>query len=316
VLHPDMTDETDYPTREAASCAPFVSDEASVLPVWQRLAARAAVLGQSVPKLEITGDPELQIIAKGRTVRALYGENGLYIFVLPKGQTSEPNHTPRRQSAAPRFRYTQVLPSRTIVIMVSPWAAECGWAAKTARNRLSSIPPRVGARASGHRGGLPRCWVSGLAQQAAPAVPIDTHHVVIHPKSGNWPSPTVQPIRPTEAISQLPDLGSWSDFMSAKPLVGVIPHRLGRQAARQRIESGLAQIHTEVAAFATIQEERWLEDLLEFRLGLLHQHLTGRIEVLDESVRVEIDLPWILRAVAGPIAARIQQVGTAVLNSA
>jgi hypothetical protein len=104
--------------------------------------------------------------------------------------------------------------------------------------------------------------------------------------------------------------------MSAKPLVVVIPHRLGRQAARQRIESGLAQIHTEVAAFASIQEERWLEDLLEFRLGLLHQHLTGRIEVLDESVRVEIDLPWILRAVAGPIAARIQQVGTAVLNSA
>ncbi|HXA24531.1 MAG TPA: Hint domain-containing protein, partial [Acetobacteraceae bacterium] len=87
VLHPDMTDETDYPTREAASCAPFVSDEASVLPVWQRLAARAAALGLPVPKLEITSDPELQIIAKGRTVRPLYGENGLYIFVLPKGAT-------------------------------------------------------------------------------------------------------------------------------------------------------------------------------------------------------------------------------------
>ena len=39
VLHPDLTDETDYPTREAGSCAPFVSDEASVRPVWQRLAA-------------------------------------------------------------------------------------------------------------------------------------------------------------------------------------------------------------------------------------------------------------------------------------
>ena len=37
VLHPDLTDETDYPTREAGSCAPFVSDEASVQPVWQRL---------------------------------------------------------------------------------------------------------------------------------------------------------------------------------------------------------------------------------------------------------------------------------------
>jgi hypothetical protein len=87
VLHPDMTDETDYPTREAASCAPFVSDEASVRPVWQRLAERAAALGQPAPRLATTDDPELRIVAKGRTVRPVYGENGLYIFVLPKGTT-------------------------------------------------------------------------------------------------------------------------------------------------------------------------------------------------------------------------------------
>ena len=47
---PDLTDEADYPTREAASCAPFVWDEASVRPVWQRLADRAAALGQPVPQ--------------------------------------------------------------------------------------------------------------------------------------------------------------------------------------------------------------------------------------------------------------------------
>ncbi len=50
VLHPDLTDESDYPTREAGSCAPFVSDEASVRPVWQRLADRAAALGQPAPR--------------------------------------------------------------------------------------------------------------------------------------------------------------------------------------------------------------------------------------------------------------------------
>jgi hypothetical protein len=87
VLHPDLTDETDYPAREAGSCAPFVSDEVSVLPVWQRLAVRAAALGQPTPRLETTADPELRIVAKGRTVRPLYGENGLYIFALPKGAT-------------------------------------------------------------------------------------------------------------------------------------------------------------------------------------------------------------------------------------
>jgi hypothetical protein len=35
----------------------------------------------------MTDDPELRIVAKGRTVRPLYSENGLYIFALPKGAT-------------------------------------------------------------------------------------------------------------------------------------------------------------------------------------------------------------------------------------
>jgi hypothetical protein len=88
VLHPDLTDATDYPARAAGSCAPFVSDEASVLPIWQRLAERAAALGQPSRPPETTGDPKLRIVAKGRTVRPLYGENGLYIFALPKGATA------------------------------------------------------------------------------------------------------------------------------------------------------------------------------------------------------------------------------------
>ncbi len=87
VLHPDLTDETDYPTREAGSCAPFVWDEASVQPIWQRLADRAAALGQPVQRVETTNDADLRIIAKGRTVRPLYAENGLYIFTLPKHST-------------------------------------------------------------------------------------------------------------------------------------------------------------------------------------------------------------------------------------
>ena len=87
MVHPDLTDESDYPTRAAGSCAPFVSDEASVLPVWQRLVERAAALGQPAPKVAMTADPEVRLVAKGRTLRPLYGENGLYIFALPKGTT-------------------------------------------------------------------------------------------------------------------------------------------------------------------------------------------------------------------------------------
>ena len=61
VLHPDLTDETDYPTREANSCAPFVSDEASVQPVWQRLADRAAAIGRAGSPRATTTDAGLHL---------------------------------------------------------------------------------------------------------------------------------------------------------------------------------------------------------------------------------------------------------------
>ena len=84
VLHPDLTDETDYPTREAGSCAPFVWDEASVRPAWQRLAARAALLGQPVRPVEATVDPALHIVAAGRKLRPVHADAGRCIFVLPR----------------------------------------------------------------------------------------------------------------------------------------------------------------------------------------------------------------------------------------
>ena len=40
IRHPDLTDETDYPARAAGSCAPFVSDEASVRPSGAKARAR------------------------------------------------------------------------------------------------------------------------------------------------------------------------------------------------------------------------------------------------------------------------------------
>jgi hypothetical protein len=85
VLHPDLTDESGYPTREAGSCAPFVWDEASVRPVWQRLAERAASVGQPVPQRATTTDAGLRLLFKGRSVKPAYGDGNRVIFTLPRG---------------------------------------------------------------------------------------------------------------------------------------------------------------------------------------------------------------------------------------
>ena len=85
VLRPDLTDNSDRPSREAGSCAPFVSDEATVQPVWQRLADRAAQLGRPVPVRETTTDAGLQLAAKGRRIKPIFASADLAIFALPRG---------------------------------------------------------------------------------------------------------------------------------------------------------------------------------------------------------------------------------------
>ena len=51
---------------------------------WQKYRA----LGKPMPQVETTGDAELRVVAKGRTLRPLHSENGLHIFVLPRGATA------------------------------------------------------------------------------------------------------------------------------------------------------------------------------------------------------------------------------------
>jgi hypothetical protein len=96
-LYPDMTAEANYPTREAGSCAPFVSDEASVQPVWQWLSERAAAVGQAVTQRATTTDADLRLLADRRTVQPVFSDSDRVIFVLPRG-ASEVRLVSRAQS--------------------------------------------------------------------------------------------------------------------------------------------------------------------------------------------------------------------------
>nr|WP_294506521.1 Hint domain-containing protein [uncultured Rhodopila sp.] len=87
-LHPDLTEIDDYAQRESASVAPFVWDEATVQPIWQGLADRAAALGLSPAALDRTTDPDLQILVKGERISPLHSADGLFVFVLPASTTA------------------------------------------------------------------------------------------------------------------------------------------------------------------------------------------------------------------------------------
>ena len=86
VLHPDLTDDTEHPTREVGSCAPFVWDEANVRPVWQRLADRAAAIGRGTsPRRMTTTDAAIRLFVDRRIVKPILSDNDHVIFMLPRG---------------------------------------------------------------------------------------------------------------------------------------------------------------------------------------------------------------------------------------
>jgi hypothetical protein len=86
MLHPDLTDETDYPTREARSCAPFVFDEAGVWPVWQRLVNREEALGYFWTAPATTEEAGLHLLANGQSIWPVAVDGGQYVFALPAAQ--------------------------------------------------------------------------------------------------------------------------------------------------------------------------------------------------------------------------------------
>ena len=100
----------------------------------------------------------------------------------------------------------------------------------------------------------------------------------------------------------------------SKPIIVNIPHDLGRDEARRRLQTGFGCIREQMAGKAVAFDERWEGERLHFNAGMLGQKVTGRVDVLDKSVRLELDLPFILAAIAEKLQGRIQQAGTLLLE--
>lgn len=99
----------------------------------------------------------------------------------------------------------------------------------------------------------------------------------------------------------------------AKPVVVDIPHNLTRQEAKQRIENGFGRIREQIAGKTLAFEERWEGERLLFDAAAFGQSVSGRIDILEHSVRMEVDLPWILASIAEKLQGKLKKEGTLLL---
>ncbi len=100
--------------------------------------------------------------------------------------------------------------------------------------------------------------------------------------------------------------------MSA-PLVVSIPHRLGREEATRRLKTGLTRAASSVPVLK-VDEERWQQDRMTFRIRALGQAASGHLDVADDHVRLEVTLPWLLQRFAEAAQIAIRKRGTLLLD--
>jgi hypothetical protein len=98
-----------------------------------------------------------------------------------------------------------------------------------------------------------------------------------------------------------------------QPHIVDIPHKLGQQEARRRIERGVGRIADHVPGGAKA-ESHWEGDRLNLRVEAMGQAVTARMEILEAVVRVELMLPAALSFFAKPIEAMLKKKGTELLE--
>jgi hypothetical protein len=97
------------------------------------------------------------------------------------------------------------------------------------------------------------------------------------------------------------------------PLVVSIPHSLGRDEAMRRLKAALTRAASSVPVLK-VDEERWEDNRMIFRVRALGQAAAGHVDVADNHVRVEVVLPWLLQRFAEAAQTAIRNRGNLLLT--
>ena len=100
-----------------------------------------------------------------------------------------------------------------------------------------------------------------------------------------------------------------------RPVCIDIPHALGVAEARRRVDTQFGKLEAQLAGVGVSGiEKRWEGDKLHFAGRALGQAVGGRLLVLADSLRVELDLPPMLAMLAGRIQEALGRSGRLLLE--
>ena len=99
-----------------------------------------------------------------------------------------------------------------------------------------------------------------------------------------------------------------------KPLTVTIPHSLGAAQAKQRISEGCERLRQQYASQITRADIVWQGDKAELQVGALGQVIHARIDVQEDHLNIEVELPWLLQKFARPLETFLARTGAETLK--
>lgn len=100
----------------------------------------------------------------------------------------------------------------------------------------------------------------------------------------------------------------------SEPVTVTVAHRLGKDEALRRLKEGLARTRGQFGPTIGIEQETWEGDTLRFNMRALGQTAPASVEVLDDALRIEVALPWLLAKAAKRLLPMLRKEATLLLD--
>ena len=78
----------------------------------------------------------------------------------------------------------------------------------------------------------------------------------------------------------------------------MIGHRLGKVEAVRRLKESFARSKGHLGPMIAMEQETWQGDTLRFRMRVIGQTAAASIEAREDTLRIEVSLPWLLAKAA------------------
>jgi hypothetical protein len=98
-----------------------------------------------------------------------------------------------------------------------------------------------------------------------------------------------------------------------QPIIMDLPHSLGAQEAKRRMQDGIHRLKDHIPGGAAVQSN-WSGDRMNLKIGAMGQEVDARLDVGESRIHLEVQLPPMLSFLARPIEAVLRRQGSEILE--